>query len=69
MLQISVAELSGLTVIPMPVGSVLAGSSEAVRVTSLKLMVLPVLPAETEIPMSVPSPTKVLLVHRRVVSV
>ena len=70
-LQISVAELSGAgsTCIPMPAPSRLAGFVEGVRVTSLKLIVLPVLPAETAIPMSVPLPTRVFFVHRHIVGV
>ena len=44
-LQISLAELSPrATLIPIPVPSVLSGLSEAVRVTSLKRIVFPVLP-------------------------
>src|SRR5690242_170690 len=62
-LQISAAELGGSsaesTEIPNPTGSVFAGLSDGVLLRWLKLMVFPVLPAETETPMSVPFPTKV----------
>ena len=55
-LQISAAELGGSsaesTEIPNPTGSVFAGLSDGVLLRWLKLMVFPVLPAETETPMS-----------------